>query len=72
MDIQSSKLELVGLILKIENKEVINSLISVLKSANQDFWNDLSPQQKREIQSGIQQLDSGQRISLEDFIAKVS
>jgi hypothetical protein len=68
MDIQTSKLELVQLILKIENKQVIENLISVLNSKNQDFWEDLSSQQKNEIQLGIQQLDAGQRIRLEDFI----
>jgi hypothetical protein len=72
MDIQTSKLELVQLILNIENKQVIENLIPVLNSKNQDFWKDLSPQQKNEIRSGIQQLDAGQRIRLEDFISKVS
>jgi hypothetical protein len=72
MDIQTSKLELVQLILNIENKQVIENLISVLNSKNQDFWKDLSPQQKNEIRLGIQQLDAGQRIRLEDFISKVS
>jgi|GEM_PF-744998 len=72
MDIQTSKLELVEMILKIENKQVIDGLIAVLKSGNQDFWNYLSPQQKDEVQLGIQQLDSGQRINLRDFISKVS
>jgi hypothetical protein len=72
MDIQTSKLELVQLILNIENKQVIENLISVLNSKNQDFWKDLSPQQKNEIRLGIQQLDAGQRIRLEDFKSKVS
>jgi hypothetical protein len=33
---------------------------------------ELSDSQKQEIKSGINQLDSGQRISLEDFFIKTS
>ncbi|GEM_PF-6145808 len=35
-----------------------------------DFWLELSDPQKQEIRTGINQLDSGQRISLEDFLIK--
>lgn len=72
MDLQTSKLELVELILKIKDKKTITKLISVLKSEDQDFWNDLSADEQDEIRMGIEQLDSGNRISLEEFIRKVS
>ena len=72
MDLQSSKLELVRLILKIDNQQTINKLISILKEQDQDFWNELNDQQKEEIKLGINQLDDGQRISLEEFISKHS
>ncbi|MEI6140689.1 MAG: hypothetical protein WCP85_15575 [Mariniphaga sp.] len=41
-------------------------------SAQKDFWFELSDSQKQEIKTGINQLDSGQRISLEDFFVKTS
>ena len=72
MDIQSSKLELVRLILKIDNQQIINKLTAMLKEQDQDFWNELSDQQKEEIKLGIKQLDDGQRISVEEFISKHS
>ena len=72
MDLQSSKLELVRLILKIDNQQIINKLTAMLKEQDQDFWNELSDQQKEEIKLGIKQLDDGQRISLEEFISKHS
>lgn len=72
MDLQSSKLELVRLILKIDNQQTINKLTEVLKEQDPDFWNELSDQQKEEIKLGINQLDDGQRISLEEFISKHS
>lgn len=72
MDIQTAKLELVKLIIGIDNKSIIDKLLSALKSENNDFWLDLSESEKQEIQFGIDQLDSGHRVSLDDFLKKVS
>jgi hypothetical protein len=72
MDIQASKLELVKLIVNIDNGKVIDKILSVLKSEQEDFWLELSEIEKEEIQIGIKQLDSGNRISIDDFLAKVS
>jgi len=72
MDIQASKLELVKLIVNIDNDKVIDKIIKILKSEQEDFWLELSEAEKEEIKIGIKQLDSGKRISLDDFLAKVS
>ena len=44
----------------------------MLKSEQIDFWSKLSESEKEEIRLGIKQLDEGERISLDDFIKKVS
>lgn len=72
MDLQTSKLELVKMIVNIDNQNIINKLLMVLKSEEEDFWLELSDQDRQEIELGISQLDSGQRISLDDFLMKVS
>ncbi|QNL22243.1 hypothetical protein HZR84_09930 [Hyphobacterium sp. CCMP332] len=72
MDIQSSKLELVKLILEIDNQSVLNKILDALKSNEKDFFLELSPQEKNEIEIGLNQLNSGKRISLEDYMKKVS
>lgn len=72
MDIESAKLELVKLIVNIDNKRVIDGLIKAIKSGEGDFWPSLSEGVKDEIRLGIKQLDAGQRIRLDEFIAKVS
>ena len=72
MDLKSSKLELVRLILNIDNQQVIDKLTSILKEQDQDFWDELTDKQKEEIKLGISQLDEGSRISLEEFISKHS
>lgn len=72
MDIQTSKIELTKLILGIENKKVIDKIINLIKSEQSDFWNDLSQNEKDEIQLGINQLNAGKRVSLEEFVKRVS
>lgn len=72
MDIQASKIELVKLIINLDNKKIIDKVLKILKTEQEDFWLELSPQEKKEIQLGIKQLDSGKRISWDDFLAKVS
>lgn len=72
MDIHTSKLELVKLIVNINNQKVIDKLIEVLKSEQEDFWLELTESEREEIKLGIAQLESGQRISFEDFKKKYS
>jgi len=72
MDIQASKLELFKMIYNIEDQNIIDNLIKIVKNSQKDFWLELSDSQKQEIKTSINQLDSGQRISLEDFLKKVS
>ncbi|MEQ8358827.1 MAG: hypothetical protein RH860_05015 [Cytophagales bacterium] len=72
MDIQSSKLELVKLILEIDNQSVLNKILDALKADDKDFFLGLSSQEKKEIELGLNQLNSGKRISLEDYMKKVS
>jgi len=72
MDLQTLKLELVRLIINIDNKNIIDKLIRVLRDEEEDFWLELSEKEKKEIKAGIGQLDSGQGISLDDFMKKLS
>jgi hypothetical protein len=70
MNLQASKLELVKLIVNIDNQKIIDKLLTILRSGQEDFWFELSEKERQEINLGIHQLDSGQRISLNDFLKK--
>jgi hypothetical protein len=72
MDIQTSKIELVKLILSIENSEFIEKVTDFIKNEKSDFWNDLSSTEKKEIQKGIHDLDNGIRIEFSEFLKKIS
>jgi hypothetical protein len=41
-----------------------------ISKSDGDFWNELSDQQKAEIDLGIAQLDRGEGISFNDFLKK--
>ncbi|MFT7615129.1 MAG: hypothetical protein ACI9J3_004118 [Parvicellaceae bacterium] len=72
MDIQSTKIELVKLILSIDNPKLIQGLADYISSETADFWLELSDTDQQEIQLGIDQLDQGKRTNLDDFLKKVS
>ena len=72
MDLQTSKVELVKMSLNIENQSVLDKIMLLLKSEKSDFWRDLSQNERKNIQLGINQLNKGEGIELKDFVKKVS
>lgn len=72
MDLQTSKIELAKLILNIESPLLISKLKDLITKETSDFWTTLTDSEKEEINFGIEQLDRGQRISLNDYLNKVS
>ena len=72
MDIQTSKIELVKLILDIDNTEFIQKVADFVKREKADFWNQLSLSQQNEIKKGIEDLENGKRIEFSEFLKKIS
>jgi hypothetical protein len=72
MDLQSSKIELVRRILDINDHLLVDRMLTALNAHEDDFWNVLSASEKADIKEGIRQLNAGQRISLDEFMGKVS
>jgi len=70
MDIKTSKIELVKMILSIENVDFIKRIAEFINK--DDFWSELTVEQKKEIKKGIQELDSGKKISFNDVLKKIS
>ncbi|MGL2963679.1 hypothetical protein ACSVH2_07655 [Flavobacterium sp. RSB2_4_14] len=71
MDIQTSKIELVKLILSIENSEFIEKVSNFIKS-EENVLTELTPSQKLDIEKGIQDLNDGKRIEYSEFLKKIS
>ncbi|HET8886686.1 MAG TPA: hypothetical protein VFM70_10090 [Salinimicrobium sp.] len=72
MDIQATKLKLLKTILENENAEFIQKVADFVKKEKSDFWDELSLMEQEEIKQGMTELDSGKRISYEDFLKKIS
>ena len=73
MNIQTTKIELVKMILNIENYEFIQKVTDFIKKNEKtDFWDDLSLSEQKEIKQGIEELDNGERIAYKDFLEKIS
>jgi len=72
MDIQTSKIELAKLILSIDSPDLINKIRQLLLSETSDLWNSLSASEKEEIEFGLNQLNQGKRIPIEETLRKIS
>ncbi|WP_010179679.1 hypothetical protein [Aquimarina agarilytica] len=72
MDIQSTKIELIKTILAIENSDFIQKVADFVNTEKVDFWNELSTSEKNEIKEGIDELESGKRVSFDSFLKKIS
>jgi predicted transcriptional regulator len=71
MNIQAEKLELLQLILNTDNPSVLNAIKRIFqKSADTDFWNALSEEQKEEIYQGLAEIENGEVVSYNEFIEK--
>jgi len=71
MDLKATKIELVKLILSIENVELIERVKDFLNTETEDFWNVLSESEKEEIKIGLDQLNRGQKVSLESVLKEI-
>jgi len=70
MDIQATKLQLIELLLRTEKKEILDSLLSVFKDNQSDWWDELSVEEQHEIQVGIEQMDKQQLVDHEEVMKK--
>ena len=72
MDIRTSKIKLVKMILNIENDKFIEKITKFIQKEKVDFWNELSLSDQKEIEKGIKELNKGKRIEFNDFLKKIS
>ena len=70
-ELNSTKLELIQWISSLKDDKFVSLMNSFrISKSDGDFWNELSDQQKAEIDLGIAQLDRGEGISFDDFLKK--
>lgn len=72
MRLETIKLELIEWLTKLNDIETLNYLkvVKESRSGNQDWWNDLTEQQRLGIQRGLKDIDEGRIVSQSDVKKK--
>jgi len=71
MNIQDEKIALVKMILDTDNPKIIESIKNIFKRAkSSDFWDDLSDQQRKEIEKASLEIENGEVTDYDFFMQK--
>jgi hypothetical protein len=70
MNIQLEKLELIKMLLETNDESVINSIKTIFKSEKKDWWEELSEEQRFEIEEAEKEIEKGEYVNFEEFIQK--
>lgn len=60
MNIETTKLELIHLLLQTQKESILKKLKSVFEEEQADWWNEMSQDEKDEIKTGLAQADKGE------------
>lgn len=72
MDIQATKLALLKIILENNNEAFLQKLADFIAHQKSDFWDELTENEQQEITNGIAELNSGNMVSFDSFLKKIS
>jgi hypothetical protein len=70
MDIQLEKLELIKRIAETNDFSIIEAIKNVFTSKKKDWWDELTEEQKFEIEESDREIDRREFVNFEDFIQK--
>jgi predicted transcriptional regulator len=70
MDIQFEKSELMKKLEETNDISIIEAIKNIFKSEKKDFWDELTQEQKDEIEEGDRQIERGDFVDFEEFIQK--
>jgi predicted transcriptional regulator len=60
MNIETTKLELMHLLLQTQKESILKKLKSVFEEEQVDWWNEMSKKEQEEIKTGLAQADKGE------------
>ncbi|EIJ38215.1 hypothetical protein JoomaDRAFT_1196 [Galbibacter orientalis DSM 19592] len=60
MDIETTKLELIHLLLQTQKESILMKLKSVFEEEQVDWWSEMSKNEQEEIKTGLAQADKGE------------
>jgi hypothetical protein len=70
MDIQSQKLELIEWLASVKDVSIIKAFLELKEKNEADWWNNLSEEEKEDIEVGIADLEAGRKKDFKEVIKK--
>jgi predicted transcriptional regulator len=70
MDIEVEKLELMKLLEATNDSAIIASIKKNFNASKKDFWEELTEEQKLDIEEGEKQIERGEYVDFDEFIQK--
>lgn len=71
MNIQATKIEIAQLVLNETSEVVLKKIKAILTRENSDWWDEISDEERAQIQEGINQADRGELISHQEVREKL-
>ncbi|OEY71688.1 hypothetical protein [Salegentibacter salarius] len=59
IDLQNKKIELIQWLSTLDNEIIIDKLMKLRESEKADWWNEITEEEKKSIEKGIEDADSG-------------
>ena len=70
MDIQTEKLQLIEWLAGLNNAAILKQFIALKKEQEKDWWDQISDDEKAEIEEGLKQADRGELVPHEQVMSK--
>lgn len=70
MDIQAEKLQLIEWLAGLNDTEILHEFINLKKRKEVDWWDDISSEERSEIEEGLAQADRDEVLPHKEVIAK--
>lgn len=71
MDVQSLKIDLIRWLTELKDVKILEQLKNIKESQNNDWWDEISEEERRAIEEGIDQADHGKLIPHDEVMKRI-
>jgi len=70
MNLHLQKLELIKKLAETEDVSVVKAIQKIFNRKKKDFWEELTPEQREEIEEGEREIERGEYVTFESILKK--
>lgn len=70
MNVEATKLELMHLLLQTEEEDLLAKLKKVFEEEQSDWWNEMSKEERRELETGLSQAQDANHLDNETVMKR--